>query len=185
MLLRCYHWHIIQGNSFEELVLHSKRIHPDLLLSVLQSFEQNGRIKFVAHTTRSLQNNFWKISNTWETVSQSPLAKGARFSTPQKHVEHHPLCEAQVQTFESGYYAELAFKKSGSEADYYKILGAMLEHLLNGMNASASSWSAIRSDTLTFMICHQIRHINIPLWVLHVCLTHKSTCYDNSFTQGS
>ena len=102
---------------------------------MLQSYEQNGRIKFGAHTTRSLQNNFWKISNTWKKVNQSPLAKGAKFSTPQKCVEHHPLCEAQVQTFESCYYAELAFEKSGSEADYYTNLGAMLEHLLNAMNA--------------------------------------------------
>ena len=104
---------------------------------MLQSYEQNGRIKFGAHTTRSLQNNFWKISNTPKTVSQSPLAKGAKFSTPQKCVEHHPLiplCEAQVQTFESCYYAELAFEKSGSKVDYYTNLGAMLEHLLNAMN---------------------------------------------------
>ena len=97
----------------EELVLHSKRIHPDLLLSVLQSFDQNGRIKFRAHTYKvTPKNNCWKISNTWKTVLAGALcAKGAKFSTPQKCVEHHALCEAPVQTFESCYYAQLAFEK--------------------------------------------------------------------------
>ena len=133
MLLRCYHCHTIKGNSLEELVQHSKRTHPDLLLSVLQSFEQDGRIKFRAHHYNITPKQFLESLQSMEDrVSQSPLAKGAKFSTPQKCVEHHPLCDAQVQTFES----ELAFEKSGSEADYYANLGAMLEqHLPNGMKA--------------------------------------------------
>lgn len=67
-----------------------------------------------------------------DSVSRSPLAKGAKFSTPQKCVEHHALCEAQVQTFESCYYAELAFEKVKQTITQ---IYAMLEYLLNGMNA--------------------------------------------------
>ena len=67
-----------------------------------------------------------------DSVSRSPLAKGAKFSRPQKCVEHHALCEAQVQTFESCYYAELAFEKVKQTIAQ---INAMLEYLLNGMNA--------------------------------------------------
>lgn len=62
-----------------------------------------------------------------DSVSRSPLAKGAKFSTPQKCVEHHALCEAQVQTFESCYYAELAFEKVKQTITQ---IYAMLEYLL-------------------------------------------------------
>ena len=60
------------------------------------------------------------------------MLKGAKFSTPQKCVEHHALCEAQVQTFESCYYAELAFEKVKQTITQ---IYAMLEYLLNVMNA--------------------------------------------------
>ena len=64
-----------------------------------------------------------------DSVSQSPLAKGAKFSTPQKCVEHHALCEAQVQTFK---YAALAFEKVKQTITQ---IYAMLEYLFNGMSA--------------------------------------------------
>ena len=60
------------------------------------------------------------------------LLKGAKISTPQKCVEHHALCEDQVHTFESCYYAELAFEKVKQTITQ---IYAMLEYLLNGMNA--------------------------------------------------
>ena len=65
-------------------------------------------------------------------LARALLLKGLSSQHHKKCVEHHPLCDAQVQTFES----ELAFEKSGSEADYYANFGAMLEqHLPNGMKA--------------------------------------------------
>ena len=65
-----------------------------------------------------------------DSVSRSPLAKGAKFSTPQKCVEHHALCEAQVQTFESCYYAELAFEKvKQTITQIYAMLGIPFYHL--------------------------------------------------------
>ena len=154
MLLRCYHCHTIKRNSLEELVQHSKRTHPDLLLSVQQSFEQDGRIRFKAHHYKVTPKQFLEnLQRMEDRVSQSPLAKGAKFSTPQKCVEHHPLCEVQVQTFESCYYAELALEKSGSEADYYTHLSAMLEHLLNGMNAiKLLSQYVFETDTRAFSL---------------------------------
>ena len=62
-----------------------------------------------------------------DSVSRSPLAKGAKFSTTQQCVEHHALCKAQVQTFESCYYAELAFEKVKQTIT---PIYAMLEYLL-------------------------------------------------------